>query len=364
MAFPTTISGVDFLGVQSQGRSRPYVSSAGNVYMVFRDGVNADQLSIQKATDPTSAFVEIATLTISGATPVIDGLGTDQVCDEIHILTADDNEKLFYHIFSMASDSFTLSNDDTTAVTDNDSERACALKLQEDGTTVLAYYAGDEDNNMGAKDRVDYARRSGGTWDNVDSAIDTGGVFDFYLGGLTRGASDLFHLTYKIWDGGLGGIRHRSLALPTTLSSQESLNDTGTGRAENHTATQPVFYDDDGAEIVTCGFIQFASRYAASEVVNDGVPTPSVDFQDQLADYIGNFLVGFMAVDPEEKTVWAIMSAAGDDMASDKNVDRGGWGTDVEEIDGITVNLVTSNIYTRGSDVVLAVVYDDDGTIK
>lgn len=364
MAFPTTISGVTFLGVQSQGRSRPIVSSSGAVYMVFRDGTNTDQLSIQKGDPPDTSFTEIATLTITG-NPVIDGIGTAQVGDLLHILTADDDENLRYHIFNMATDSFTLSNEDTTATTDNDSERACALALQEDGTTVLAYYAGAEDNVMGPKDRVKSARRSGGTWDNVDSAIDTGGAFDFYLGGLTRGESDLFHLTYKIWDGGAtaAGSRHRSLALPTTLSSAESLGASGTSRAENHYVTQPVYYDDDGVEVVTCGFIRSPSRYAASEIIDDGVPS-AVEFQDQLADYTGNFLVGVMAVDPEEKTVWAIMTEPDQDMVSDKNVDRGGWGTDVEEIDGITLNLVTSNIYIRGGNVVHAVVYDDGGTIK
>ena len=59
-----------------------------------------------------------------------------------------------------------------------------------------------------------------------------------------------------------------------------------------------------------------------------------------------------------------IFAGSGSDIFTDSNNDRGGWGTDVEELDGITCNLITSNVYTRAGVVVLAYVYDDGGTIK
>ncbi len=40
------------------------------------------------------------------------------------------------------------------------------------------------------------------------------------------------------------------------------------------------------------------------------------------------------------------------------------WDTETEEIDAITVNFISANIYVRGSDTVMAYVYDDAGTQK
>ena len=66
----------------------------------------------------------------------------------------------------------------------------------------------------------------------------------------------------------------------------------------------------------------------------------------------------------DETTVWALISHSSQDLFSDSNNDSAGWGTDTEELDAVTINNITSNVYQRGSDIVLAYVYDDAATIK
>ena len=84
VALPTTISGVDFLDTASQGRSKPHISSAGNVYKVFRDGTANDGLDVYKATDPTDSFSQVASVTINGAANILLGIATFQDGDNLH----------------------------------------------------------------------------------------------------------------------------------------------------------------------------------------------------------------------------------------------------------------------------------------
>jgi len=55
--------------------------------------------------------------------------------------------------------------------------------------------------------------------------------------------------------------------------------------------------------------------------------------------------------------------SASADLWSDAQTDGGSWGTDVEELDAVTINRVSCNVYDRSGSK-LAYVYDDGGTIK
>ena len=358
MALPTTISSVVFRALTSQGRTRPYISSAGNVYVFLVQSADASVISVQKATDPTSSFSEIATVDIT-ATQV--GMGTFQDGDNIHIATAGNDEQLEYHVFSMSSDTFTTSNEDTTGETDNIDNRAISISLETDGSIII-FYQGASDIAMGAKTRVDRAYKpSGGGW-TVDQAVDAGGVVNYFLGGIVRGEANKFHLTFK--DDTNNDAKHRSVQdVDGTLSTVEDLNDSNTSGLD-FVVIPPVYYDDDGVERITaCWGRVNSTRVMTSEIDDDGTPGAQ-EVASDIADLkFGEFNASVIAVDV--KTVWLLYSdSSSSDVFSDSNDNSGGWGADVEELDAITCNLITSNVYQRGSDIVLAHVYDDGGTIK
>jgi len=53
------------------------------------------------------------------------------------------------------------------------------------------------------------------------------------------------------------------------------------------------------------------------------------------------------------------------DLHYTKSTDNGvSWSAPTEEIDGITVNFISANIYVRGLNTVMAYVYDDGGVQK
>lgn len=356
MAFPTTITAL-FPALFGQGRTRPYISSAGNVYVVLKDPSNSDEISVQKATDPTSSFSEAASLGLANS-GVLLGLGTHQDGDDIHIATQDDNDVLLYHVFSMSSDSFTTSNQAVTSAvgTKVDAEKAISIELKENGDQLL-FYNGDEDNAMGAKARVDFAFKTSGSW-TVDQAVDAGGKFNYLTGGVVRGASDLFHLVFHDVTG--RDANHRSLTLPSTLSAVENCAD-GSTQTVDFGVINPVFYDDSGVERITVGWMRDDSKVTTAEIDDDGTPGAEEQASDDV-DAALQFVVASTAVD--EKRVWLLVAAAGEDLFTTSNNDSGGWDTDVEFLDAVNVTVLTTGIFQRGSDIVLAMVYDNGGTIQ
>lgn len=352
MAFPTTMT-VVFLATFSQGRDRTYISSGGNIYFVGRKSTDGTTLSVQKATDPTDSFTEIATLSNTFTRM---GIGTFQDGDDIHIATQDNNDVLLYHVFSMSSDTFTTSNQAVTSAvgTNIDADKCISISLETGGDQILMYQ-GASDNDMGQKERVDYAYKTGGSW-TVDQAVDDGGAINFFMQGLVRGEANKFFLQYK--DDTNADMDFKTVQdVDGTLSSvTEAGNNPG---PDNFSGIQPIYYDDAGVERIYAGWEQGQARAVP---INDGSVGTLLQISLGAINTNGEFSIFSFAVD--EKTAWVLFAKEGNDIYSDSNEDEGGWGTDTEELDGITCNLITSNIYQRGSDIVLAYVYDDGGTIK
>jgi len=355
VALPTTISGIFFLRESGQGRNRPWISSAGNVYFFARDDTDVSLLTVQKATNPTDSFSEVSTLDF---TDEVTGLATIQDGDDIHVVVTTDADEIRYSIYSMSSDSFTTSNEDTTGTLNNDIADVVDIAIEEDGSTVVVIYDGAEENAMGAKDRVDYAKRVGGSW-TVDQAVDDGGKVNFVAPSLCRGEADKFHLVYN--DRTNTNAIHKSLTLggPDTLSSAENVNDNAILSAST-AISAPVYYDVGGVERITIEWKRSSDPKAySSEIDDDGVPGAEEVLSDTTL--INSYVIS-LAVD--QKTVWGIFMGVDSDAFSDSNVDSAGWGTDTEEIDAITLTDITSNTYQRGSDIVLAYVYHDGSAIK
>jgi hypothetical protein len=357
VAFPTTISDITLLLTACQGRSRPYARvSTEDIYFVARDGGTNTQLNVYKATDPTDSFSQASTLAIT-ASGILLGIGTWQDGDNIHIATQDDNQAILYHIFSMSSDSFTTSNEDTlgegTAV---DAEKAITIVLESGGDQGL-FYQGAAGSDMGAKQRVSRAWKTGGSW-TVDQAVDQAGAVNYHLGGMSIEDGNRCHYYYLSKNGIQQSNERGAQGVAGSLTSRGS---TG-GAVGVYCIQSPVYYDASGTSRTIAAYMLSFAAYRESLVINDGGPSASHLISEIQLN--GEFTIGSLAVDPDELDFWSVFAKQDNDMYTASDHDEEGWAGENEFLDGITLNMVTNNIYERDGDIVMGIVYDDAGTIK
>ena len=374
MAFPTSITGTVFLFGSSQGRNRPWIAG-GNVYYIARDGTNADDLVVQKATDPTDSFTEVASLTVTGAGTGINGLATILDGTDIHVITFGDLSgtlTMKYHVFDTTGDTFSISNEDTTFSLSGANAPATTIQtvdidIRSDGDIVI-FYMGEKENIMGTRyHRVYYARREGTTW-TIDVAVDDGGEQHSFLGGMVVGEADKMHFVWSD-DPSAGAtdadVEHKSLTSGNSLSAADTLNDNTADETAgaNRISIAPVYYDSSGVERITTSWMRDSNQFAVtSEVDDDGTPGAEENASDVAVFNDGTTIrtaCMVLAADFDDMSVHLLY---GDDstrdLQYDTNDDGGGWGTDTEEVDALTMAALTSNIYQRGSDIVLAMVYN------
>ena len=368
MALPRTIPDMDQINRAAAGRNRPYRSTAGSIYCFFR-GILAgegDEMKAMKSTDPANvAFTEQDFVQEAGSSSWsnIATFREDDTDDEIHMANGTGAEDIFYHIFDMSTDTYTTENEQLTSAVQAApfGLKVIAMALEANGDVIVVYQGAEEDD-MGLRQRVDYARRVGGTWTS-NIAVDDGGKFDYFSGGIVRGASDLFHITYHDLTN-LDALHKSVQDVDGTLSSVETLSDTDTASGE-HMVVNPVYYDDGGVERITVGWKRTTGDDGRSaEVDDDGTPLAAETFGvsvDGFTESSRTWAQIALAVD--EKTVWAMWAQASDnDIFVNSNVDSAGWGTEAEEDDAITADAITTNVYEFGGNIVLAYLYTDGST--
>ncbi len=379
MALPITFDssdpdGIDFVARFAMGRMKPH-HRAGAVYAFFR-GIGAsegDDLIVQKTVNPdTTDFTELTFISVPGSNS-ISGIATWQSPDDddiVHIATTSGTD-VKYSRFNMATDAFVTSFEAVTGAVTIDvfATKVCSIAVETDGSVIIEYQAAT-DNNMGAKQRVDYAFKPiGGSWTS-NVALDDGGAVNYHCGALVRGEANKFHLTFHNTTT-LDAVHKSVQDVDGTLSSGEDYNSVSTDQVNLFQLATPVYYDDDGVERVTLGH-QTLSEIARSAVVeDDGTPEASIEASlvGSTAEAIGvanSFGAYSFAVDADDKSVWIIFGRASDDdvYRAQNQDDESPWQDGVEELDAVDVNIITSNIYTRGTDVVLAYIYEDGTAIK
>lgn len=370
MALPVTITNVDQLNRAAGGRSRPYISTAGAgaaVYCFFRGALagDGDELKAFKSANPdTTSFTEQDLVQEAGSSSW-SNLGSfreDDTDDEIHLVASTGAEEIFYHIFDMSTDTYTTENEQLTSAVQATpfGLKLLAVALETNGDVIVAYQGAEEDD-MGLRQRIDYARRVGGTWTS-NLAVDDGGKFDYYSSGIVRGASDLFHITF--YDETNNNALHKSVQdVDGTLSAVETLSDSTLSTAE-HIVNNPVFYDDAGTERITVAFRRDTggSQGRTAEVEDDGTPLAAetaADDVDLFTESSRLFAIISLAVDV--KTVWAMWADSTNDIFVNFNVNSGGWDTEIEEGDALVADAVSTNIYERDGNIVLAYLYSQNG---
>jgi hypothetical protein len=363
MALPTTLSS----SVGVPGRTPPYKSSAGNFYAVIKSGV---VIVAKKATDPTDSWSTVGAPNPGSA---VDLLSTVQDGDMIHAAyTTDDGSTYEYAAFNMATDSWTVKDEEIEDVTNVADQPWISIAVRSDGDVVVCY-AGDTDANMGdTKERVDVNIRTSGTWGGP-VALDAGGDVHYGNPNVVKASdSDRMHVIF--W-------RTTNTADPPTtwtsvqgrtvdpgddsLSTVDTFTTAGTGMLLP--CSNCVSYDDAGTERIIASNAAGTTRATAIRANEDGSSDIDITAQSDIntTDPYENNEVGIMSLVELSGDLHVLMSERTSfDLFYHQSTDDGATWSASEEIDAITVNYISANIYVRGTDTVMAYVYDDGGVQK
>ena len=358
MALPVTISGVATGPNLTKWSGGPYKSSGGSYYAVLVDSTTTSKLAVVKATDPTSSFsIQDATNAPNvGAAPYSVWVFPDG--DDLKICTAAAADAEYrYHVFHMATDLWdgTLKNETVENVKDRPHAGAlfCSVVVRSDDDVVVLYN-GDVDAVMAANyNRVDYAVRVTSWTVGANVACD-GLESNWEAGAAVLGASDKSHFSYI--NRTASDVYHRSLSSADALGTEHLVDATA-----GSFVLQSVYYDAAGTERITLFYFESGNALYSSTIENDGTPATPVAASDVAVSTNRTHVVAENGTVKKVHLLYA--DSATIDLWYDSNTNDGGWGTDTEELDAVTINRISSNVYNR-SGTKLAYVYDDGGTVK
>ncbi len=382
MALPNTIASE----VGRPGHHPPIKTSGGSFYALIRNPTS-NHFAIYKADsdDPSSSWTEQDGGNRPGSTFVLAAWVLDG--DIIHIAAVGGgvNPPYDYFQFDTSTDLWvTGAGSEIDALTSQPDNHWISIAVRSDGDVVVVY-AGQTDGSMGdQKERVDVNVRSGSppTWSGP-TALDAGGDVHYGNPNCVLGTNDFVHCLWQFtidttadppddWANAQG----RSVD-----PADDSLSTTdGDAGADTDDAllgkSNAVSYDDAGTQrIVAAGVsegISFTFRIfsIATEDGSDHISfgTPVFDTTDADPRVFGDY--GIITIAEVSGDLHVLFSGGGvkgvtADLWYTTSTDDGAtWTTPTEEIDGITVNFISANIYVRGLDTVMAYVYDDGGVQK
>lgn len=358
MALPTTLTSATmpaqnyFCGL--------FKSSEGAYYAVVTD---SGGLRVYKATDPSSSWSAQTAPTTNSSVQTV---WASQDGDLLHIVSYESTAgTCYYHRWDMFDDAWDVNHQTIDSPKDApaSTDMSCAIASH----PLVALYTGDQDSNMGTKyDRVDYATRNiSGTWSTPTQAFGASGDTINYRGAsIVPGTGEGLHLfCTRDSDSNLLG---RTLRSGGTLSTTIVNGDAAT----NTLLTNGVSFDDAGTQRVLQGFKDSGTAEAyvwrmtesSGDVADVDTVTISTanDADDQNATPV-------MSLAVDGTTVHVVWSHDTDfDLFHDQAATpqaSGDWGTDSELDPAATINRISCNIYNRNGVRVLAMVYDNAGTI-
>lgn len=361
MAFPTATGFSQISNAATY--SRPFLSSGGNVYIIGKRGTTA--LGAEKATDPTSSFSNVGTdVTLANT---LFSVAAVQSGDNLHVVTTDGSATSInyrYHVFSMSSDSWTTSNE-TVSLALNPliglpAQANLEIGIRSDGDVILIYQ-GAKAAVMGTDyRRVKYARREGGVW-TVNVSVDNAGALNWAVSGMVAGSSDRMHLFFI--DEDTPNSYQRALTSANALESFPSAYATNLSGTIDTSFLHGASYDSSGTQKV---------RFPATDTTSTNMLGVKFDSADAPTVTEDSDITGTTAVQAafqcstmsaDGTTLWhAFIENTSSDLYTQSNENDGGWSTPAAFTSGVGVARVVSNVYTRGSSTVLALVYLDGTT--
>ncbi len=362
MTLPITIAS----DIGRPGHHPPIKTSGGSFYALIREPVS-DYFSIYKADsdDPTSGWTEVdsgnrpSTVFVLGAW-VLDG-------DIIHIAAVGGGASPGYEYlqFNTSTDLWvTGAFAEIDAVTDQPDQFWISIAVRSDGDVVVAY-AGVTDAEMGNdKERVDVNIRTSGTWGGP-VALDAGGDKHYGNPNCVLGTNDFVHCVWQRTDSPLNDppvswdiIEGRSVDPSDDSLSTTELTSEGAGTNPLIGIPNIVTYDDSGTQRI--GISGFASileldTTLATEVSND-IDLAADGIHEAISPQVritNEFVrTTFAALDVDIHCFYSGGGAAGVDLDlyyMTSTDDGNSWSAPTEELDGVTVNFISADIYAKGT---------------
>jgi hypothetical protein len=355
MALPTT---VPLVSIDAAVRSKPFLSSAGNVYIITRIGSDTDAIGVVKATDPTDSFsdLEVDFDLVTGS--IIRGLDAIQVGDKIHVAavvaSTAINTVLTYSVFDMETDSWEISGESVVGPYEclavNDCGN-CGIGVRSDGDVIIVYNS-EVVANMGSdRQRVSYARREGGSW-TVDVSIDEAGAVQWICQGLVVGASDRMH--FFLTDTLTSDAYQRTLTSANALETFPSAyNSDVFGDIQNfHTGTSYV----SGGTMVRMPITpSTVGDVDSTKCDSADAPTMSQDSDISGSTVVSNSIKLASSFTADGTTLWHTFRSVGD-IYVQFNEDDGGW-SEPELFEETSGSGIRTNLYTRDGAIVIGMSY-------
>ena len=348
--------------IESPLNAGPFVDSNNNMYYFMEyDELSADTVML-KSTDGGVTWAP-QDESNNPTNNDLESVDIFQDGDTLHILHQYGD--VVYHTFRMSDHP---TNADTWGITDESVatgttqlEQGCSIIVRSDGTIVGFY-----NNSDGTNERARYKIRStGGTWgseNNLDSTAST----SFLGSSAVLGASDKTHVFYK--DHTNGDLYHKDLNSSDVLSSRQLVDgDAGTSTDYRLNFTNAVYYDDGGVEVICIAYIDASDTNLYARYLRDGTLQTRAAISDAtvLANPVAmNSRMPVASLAVNGKTVYGIYTDLSSvDLYYASNDDEGGWGTPVEEADGVNADQIIANVITRSGTNYLAYVIEDTLTI-
>lgn len=365
------------------GMIPPWKSSGGSFYARSSRSGDVGSHGIWKADgdDPASTWTEQDT----AGRPVGNNqkVSTYQDGDLIHIASwvGLDYE---YSVFNMATDNWDVAGELIDSPADAPTQAWISISVRSDGD-VGVVYAGATDRVMGGdKERVDANIRSGSppTWGGpiaLDAALDFHyGNPNVVKGALTDDMHILWAQTANVTDppSAWAQVEARTLDPADSLSTLDTdPQDPGSGLLgmQNAVAYNDASTSPDTQRMLWHGVralagnarIYFPATEDGSDDVVLGTATLDAAVATRFNGEVAITTIAELSGDIHELFSGGGIAGVDQDIYYTKSTDDGvNWDTPTEELDAVTCNFISANIYTRGGDTVLAYVYDDGGVTK
>ena len=332
----------------------------GGAFYVAILGTVSNQVVVMKATaDPTvdgnwssqDGTVEIGA-TVESLWSVVDST-------DIHVITQEADGRLQYHKFDTSTDTWTIKDEAVGNTTNTPDTPACSVAIRSDGDVIVLYAETDGSGNEG----IHYARREATVW-TADVQVDNGGTADWKSAVVIKGSSDRMHFFFKDNTLGSDDGYQRTLTSANVLETFQATFDSTTNDS-NLIFGQGVSYDDGGTQRVRAPYVDDVGRISVAKLDSADAPgvTVDVDAGDNLGPGPGGAADVTTSLAVDVKNIHLLYVDASRDIFHDENDDDAGYGTDDEELDGVTANNLNSNVYDR-SGLKLAYIYEDVSTVK
>ncbi len=359
MAFPTNIDTSSTATLVLKGIGGPFVSSAGSVYVILSPSTH--NIGARKATDPATSFAAAGTdVDVSSVSSAVKTVAAFQLGSDIHVATTHNNTTSYilrYHVFSMASDTWTITNEAVTNYTVESNyptsrANSTGIHVRSDGDVIL-HYTGAFGTSMGTNyNRVYYARREAAAW-TVNVGLDAGGATDYISGDAVKGASDRTHFFWFL--GASSGLRSRTL---TSANALEAAEDSITFSAGAYPQRGTSYVSGANTKVRYPYINGTAFNAALADSADDPTYTTETDITGAITDAFNNqYTEAFVA---QGTTLWNVHRNNTDsDIYVQNNPDGAGWSTASAVYAGTVTAGIFANVYTRGAAIVLGIVFPE-----